>query len=187
MAKNYRKSRHVMIDLETLDTTPSSVVLSVGACLFSINNGYAEIQSSFSNSVEVLTQMLNGRTVSHSTLHWWQKQSADAKARVVYPANISSPPDMLDALDSWAKELEEFDYIWCQGGSFDFPILTDLYRDHDRAPFWKFWQERDCRTILGLGDVNRGEIAQELSLTQHDAADDCVLQAHAMARTLWSL
>lgn len=185
MATNYKKAQHLMIDLETLDVTPTAVVLSVGACAFTFSKDSSpSIGATFSSSVEVLQQMLSGRSVSQDTLNWWTEQSPSAKDRVMHPKEIAEPETMLDNLDAWMVP-QEFDYIWCQGGSFDFPILTNLYRSYDRDPAWKFWQERDSRTLIGMGDVDKGRVAKELELTQHDSLDDCFLQVHAMARVLF--
>lgn len=184
MATNYKKATHMMIDLETLDVTPTAVVLSVGACIFEFVDNQPSFTSEFSNNVEVLQQMLNGRSVSQDTLNWWTKQSPQAKGRIVYPQAVSEPTALLDNLDAWGMA-REFDYIWCQGGSFDFPILTNLYRSYARDPFWKFWQERDSRTLIGMGDIDRAALARDLAFTQHDALEDCKLQAHAMAAVLF--
>lgn len=195
MATNYRKAAHIMIDLETLDVTPTAVVLSIGATAFYFDkiSGTPEsfakpvFVSEFSNNVEVLPQMLSGRSVSQDTLDWWTRQSMEAKTRIIHPKGAISAPDAaLDNLDDWAAAQEGFDYIWCQGGSFDFPILTNFYRSRDRYPFWKFWQERDSRTIISMEDVDRDRIRKANELTHHDAVSDCKLQAIAMAQVMFS-
>ena len=64
---------HAMIDIETLDTRPNSVVLSVGAVKF---DPYAEIEPHTKTLWRpgVDDQLAQGRTMSNTTLEWWAKQ-----------------------------------------------------------------------------------------------------------------
>ena len=87
--------KEMMLALETLDTRPSAVVLSIGAVIFStgmvpkvepgatrghMELGY-EIEDRFYRILDISEQLgpLN-RTVSQSTLLWWMRQDQDALA-----------------------------------------------------------------------------------------------------------
>ena len=57
---------HIMVDIETYDTKPTAVILSIGACVVTDpgQNYYRELDPT--------TQTY--RTVSDSTKEWWAKQ-----------------------------------------------------------------------------------------------------------------
>lgn len=191
MAKHYLKARHLMLDIETLDTRPSAAVLSIGAVSFSIVGG-SEI-TVYRTAVwrpSLREQLVRWRrTVSADTQEWWAKPGMENARAEVITENVLGVNGTLNELADFVGE-EEPDYVWAQGASFDFPILQELNRvsrpaDSSRE-LWPFWIERDCRTVLGLpeGGVDREAIAKDLGLVAHDAVDDCLIQAYAMARVL---
>ena len=59
---------HVMIDLETLDTSPTTVVLSCGMVEFDPNNGKVSVGHGVTLYRSIQEQFEKGRTVSVSTL-----------------------------------------------------------------------------------------------------------------------
>ena len=69
----------VMIDLETLDTSPTAVVLSLGAVAFDpyTHAHGATFYVEFTNFLEQQTGV--GRTISPSTMLWWMQQNATAR------------------------------------------------------------------------------------------------------------
>ena len=74
-------------------------------------------------------------------------------------------------LTEWSRDTHR---VWCQGPSFDFPIVDSLYRQYDRQIPWKFWNQRDARTVTGL---LAEDIKSKINFNAHDAAEDCVAQA----------
>ena len=115
---------HAMIDIETLDTQPSSVVLSVGAVKFDPFGG----QEPFAKTLwrpSVDEQLLAGRTTSESTLEWWSRQEEHIRE------STFTEQGRVD-LSVFFKDLNKFlvgvDKVWCQGPQFDMVILEDLFK-----------------------------------------------------------
>lgn len=190
MATNYRRARHIMLDIETLDTKPSAAVLSIAAVAFRFvrgDEGASVVEQGFIERIPSLRQQLVclGRTVSVDTQSWWAKQDKTAQGEVVGPPGGPVGTAMSE-LAAFVSSLEP-DYIWAQGASFDFPILQSLAGTQG-VDLWPFWKERDCRTILGLpdsGPVDRKAIAAAHGLQAHKALDDCRIQAEAMKVALF--
>lgn len=184
MAKHYLKARHLMLDIETLDTRPSAAVLSAAAVAFEFGREGVEISAQrqwFLNLGQQLVYMK--RTVSVDTVEWWSRQPAAAKEAVT-PGSTIAVDVAMEHLADFIKTVDP-DYVWAQGASFDFPILSSLAQGVG-VELWPFWIERDCRTVLGLpeGGVDRERIAEEHGLQAHAAIDDCLIQIHAMAEAL---
>ena len=60
---------HLMIDLETLATTPEAAVLTIGACKFDPRGN--TIADTFYERIDVDSQ---DRDINPSTIEWWSKQ-----------------------------------------------------------------------------------------------------------------
>jgi DNA polymerase III epsilon subunit-like protein len=61
--------RHVMVDLETLDTQISAAIVSIGAVVFDPRG--EDYQETFSLTIDEKSNRWHGRTVSDATLEWW--------------------------------------------------------------------------------------------------------------------
>ena len=68
---------HGTIDLETIDTSPSATVLSLGAVKFNPLND-SEPHSELYLKINIDEQDTLGRTASDSTIEWWGKQEPKA-------------------------------------------------------------------------------------------------------------
>jgi hypothetical protein len=167
---------HAMIDIETLDTTPSSVVLSVGAVKFDpYTNNSPHAKTLWRPGVD--EQLVQGRTTSESTLEWWSKQEAHIR-------ESTFTEDGRIQLNQFFKELNKYlvgvDKIWCQGPQFDMVILEDLFKQSNHHQNWAFWQVCDCRTIFNMMPADpRKAIQQDL----HSAEEDSYWQAVCVQQT----
>ena len=162
--------KHGMIDLETLGTTPNSVVLTIGAVKFDPFTNDEPIER-LHLKLNTEEQFNKGRIKDDDTLAWWLSQDKEVRdaAFTEYRVSIN---DGLNALMEWSKDVSK---IWCQGPSFDFPMLYSLHRDFNMDyPFNKFWLQRDSRTITSLVNDN---LKEKINYNAHDAVEDCVKQA----------
>lgn len=153
---------HFMIDIETYDTTPTAVILSIGAeRILGSETFYAEVDPN--------TQY--ERTASIATKEWWAQQG--------------NPPihgfmqliDVLTELSNWIKSLSEEPIIWCKGTDFDVTILSHAYRSFGMEVPWKYSNVRDCRTVFKLCNVPRSE-------AKHNALEDAMAQSDELVRCL---
>jgi hypothetical protein len=163
-----------MLDLETIDTSPTAVVLTIGAVKFDAYDASIEPGlSSMYLRLNVDQQTALGRTSSEDTLAWWAKQSAAAQEEAF------SEENRVDLLD-FAKQLNAFtvgaEHIWANGVTFDITILENLYRMLGLPAPWNYWQIRDCRTIFDLGD----DSAKTMNTEAHNAFADAYCQAKAV-------
>lgn len=159
-----------MIDIETLDTSPTAVVLSVGACKFNPYNSQDPWDSQLWLP-ELSEQLTLERTVSDDTLSWWAQQDSEILERALTDTNRLS-------LDSFFKLLNKYlvgmDKIWCQGPQFDMVILENLYDMLEHHHNWAYWQVSDSRTLFNMMPRDpRKDIQQDL----HDAQQDAYYQA----------
>ena len=115
---------HGMIDIETLGVDPGCVVLTIGGIKFDPYSN-AEPHDGLYIRCNVDEQTELGRTVDENTLAWWNKQDPKIKDEAL------SDNDRIN-LNEVTRKINKFcvglDSIWCQGPTFDFTILENLYR-----------------------------------------------------------
>ena len=161
---------HAMIDLETLDTSPSATILTIGGVKF---NPYTvdEPYDKFYFKLSIDDQDRLGRTVSDSTLEWWAKQDPEIMNEAFDQTDAVGVDEFLNALNKWIVGVDIF---WGQGYGFDYTMLENIYRSLGRPIPWNFWQIRDSRTLLGLlKEDPRKKMQQNL----HNALEDSRWQA----------
>lgn len=160
-----------MIDLETLDTETTAIILSIGACLFDIFTG--EIIDEFYYVISIDDQVRMNRTISQSTLLWWMDQGNDATS-AVFRRDIERTP-LKSALYLLRQFIPERAKVWSNGSNFDISMLDNAYVDCESP--WNFWDIRDVRTIVDAVDgfIDRSDI--EFEGTPHNALDDAKHQA----------
>lgn len=160
----------IMLDLETLATSPDSAILTFGAIKFN-EFSIGDIGKPLYFKLDVNEQLAIGRKVDNDTLNWWARQDNAIKEEAFSEEGRIS-------LDLFTKELNKFvvgvDRIWAQGPVFDIVILENLYRQIGKPAPWAFYQIRDSRTFLkALGDSRKKALL-------HNALADCISQAEAI-------
>ena len=161
---------HATIDIETLGTSPDTVVLTIGGIKFDpmADDG---LHSEFYYRVDADEQIEMGRSVMESTIEWWEKQSEEVKAEAMNPEGRVSVEETLKALNKW---LVGVDKLWCQGPVFDIGILENLYKQIKLHHNWSFWNIRDSRTLFGLMDRDP---RKEIDFAAHNALADAIVQS----------
>jgi len=169
-------SLSVMLDLETLATTPQSVVLTIGAVKF---NPYTldEPQPGLYLRLDVDEQTARGRLVDEGTVAWWGKQAEDVREEALSPDNRVSMNTLYQELNKFVVGAES---IWAQGPVFDIAILEDIYRQYGWPIPWDFWRIRDSRTLFGV----HGDPRVKGKAGLHNAMEDCISQAKAIQQIM---
>jgi len=169
----------VMIDIETLATTPDSVILTLGALKFDPKSN-AEGDSIY-HRLDVDSQLKIGRRVDDGTLEWWSKQALEVKEEALGTTNRQSLDEVFASI---SKFMVGVDNIWAQGPAFDIVILEDILRQLERPCPWHFWQIRDSRTLFKL--VNEDPRPKNFE-GAHNALTDCYYQAKAVQKVFRQL
>ena len=161
---------HIMIDLETLATTPDAVILTCGGVKFDPWSG-AEPDRPFYLRLNVDEQTNIGRRTADASLEWWNTQPEGVREEALSDGNRVT-------LDEFQKQLNRYlvgaDYLWAQGPLFDYAILENLYTQLEQPFPWQFWQIRDSRTLFSLVPGVKEKIKRT---DLHNALADCYFQA----------
>jgi len=164
---------HLMIDLETLATTPDAAILTIGACKF--DPTATDIHSTYYERIVLETQEDYGRVINEDTLTWWSQQD-----KQIQEDAFGEGDDRIDLRDAM-KKLYTFGLgttnVWSHGAIFDVVIIEDICRSLQQAVTWKFWEVRDTRTLFDLADVS---VRIE---GKHNALTDAVAQAKAVQQS----
>ena len=171
---------HATIDIETLGKSPSAVVLTIGGIKFDpmADDG---LHSQFYYRLNADEQIEKGRTITETTLEWWDKQDEEVKKEAMSPEDRVSVEETLKALNKW---LVGVDKIWCQGPVFDIGILENLYKKIGLHHNWSFWVIRDSRTLFSLMD---GDPRKEINFAAHNALADAIVQSLCIQKVYKSL
>lgn len=166
---------HVMIDVETLGTSPGSVIFDVGAVWFDLHSGV--IRDTLSLAIDPVDAQRCGLTVDVPTVLWWLDQGEVAR-RAAARGDRLPLSDALEALtrklSQWVKERENL-RVWCHGATFDVPMLEAAYRAVGLACPWSRKSVRDTCTLYELGGVKLGELTA-LSAEPHIGLNDALEQ-----------
>lgn len=168
-----------MIDIETLDTKPTAVVLSIGLVTFTAS----QVETQFNRSLiypSIEMQIARGRTISTSTLKFWMGQGgAAAEEAFVDEYERSDPENVMNGLQTI---LSNASTIWANGDLFDLGILIDLNNFCSDMPLYKKYNApRDLRTLRAEATkIGYTDAVSWDDLTPHSAIDDCIGQIRGL-------
>ena len=162
---------HVMVDIETLDTLPTAVVLSIGAVEFQPETG--EFGRTAYVNVSARSCQSLGLTISADTVMWWLRKSVEARAALCVD-EASLPVALLAFSDFMPADCEG---VWSYGPSFDEVVLQNAYRACGLKAPWRYRAVRCCRTIYNLAGIRLEDFQ---SGEAHNALDDARSQAAAV-------
>lgn len=169
---------HAMIDIETLGTKPGCVVLSIGAVLFD-PFGKTVGMYPFYRNISKQSCVDIGLTEDPGTVKWWSEQSDEAKNHLLdHQVHIISA---MSDLQVWCVE-NGVDRVWCQGATFDAPILQDVFERLDIQTPWHFSCVRDTRTVYDLFGLDQKTLPRVG--IYHNALDDAIFQVIAVQTAL---
>lgn len=172
---------HMMVDLETLDTTATSYIASIGAVMFDPNS---DVIGPSLYTVVDLNVPQPGRTISSSTVKWWLKQSDSARSELTGQETKFSVRQALDALASFmaiqaAQTGWKVDGVWGNGSDFDNAILIDAFHKENMQCPWSFGRNRCFRTIKNML-LPKEVVMPERAGTHHNALDDALHQVKVL-------
>lgn len=144
-----------VFDVETTNIESTAIVLSAAIVYFDpekdIDITYDElVERTLYVKFNAAEQKAMGRSVSRSTLEWWNKQSKMIKDLCFLP----SPKDLsveegLNRLRDYVSENGDNPFIWARG-SLDQMVIESLTRDVEAKPIVHFNSWCDVRTAIRL-------------------------------------
>ena len=168
----------LMIDLETMGKGNKAAIVEIGAVFFDPILG--TIGNSFCQKISLESSVGCGLEIDTSTVLWWMMQSEQARARLTSTVTVDLP-DALDNFYRFINETSEEKWVkpWGNGASFDLVILSNAYRALNWADPWRFYNERDVRTVVSLGQMTGFDPKKEMPFegVKHSALDDAIHQA----------
>ena len=139
-------TKHLMVDLETLATTPNAAILSLGAVTFDPNSN--KIYDELYYKVELESFDGLDSFIDDTTIEWWSKQDPAAQEEAFDP---NDRIDIRKVMDEFYKFCLGSSKFWSHGSTFDIIILEHYFRQIGKPYPWKFWEVRDTRTLFDLG------------------------------------
>lgn len=161
-----------MIDLETLDTKPNCVILTIGAVRFNPTGMGIVEKLELKPTIEDQTEKYS-RTIDDETIEWWGKQHPDAIEEAFNETGRLSFQDCLAVLYKFCWNRRA---IWSNGAGFDIVALETGYRDVGMAIPWPYYNARDTRTLFDITGVSLRD-KKYGTRTTHKAVEDAEHQA----------
>jgi hypothetical protein len=161
----------IMIDLETLATSPNAAVLTIGAVKFDPFNIETDNPTCEKLYIRVDLDSCDalGLDVSEDTLEWWSQQSKEAQEEAF---STEGRIEIREAFNQLYKFSWGAKRVWSHGASFDTVICENIFRKLNKAVPWKFWEVRCTRTLFDIGiDPQRPPVLK------HHALEDAWNQA----------
>lgn len=156
---------HLMLDIETLDTQSSAVVLQVGWVTFDL---LGHLSAPTQWTMDIQEQINQGRTISASTLKFWMEQSDIARQQVFDPTVSYNVQQLRERLRMMLYG-SPIKHVWAHGPAFDIATLKSLLGEEP----WDFRSLRDTRTLAMLAP----HIERPAAAVKHNAGDDALAQA----------
>ncbi len=163
---------HYMIDIETLDNKPTAIILSIAAAKFNFKDD--EIENTYYSNVNIDSCKHYGMTAGKDTIDWWYKQPKE-----VFEQMKNNQQDIKKVL----VDMSEFigsgkKFLWVNGASFDYPILTNAYNLVGINKPWHYSAENDVRTVFNMFGYDWRSFKRVGNY--HNALDDCITQIAAL-------
>jgi hypothetical protein len=134
------QDNQIHLDLETLDTAHTAQILSIGAC-YGAKTFYAEVDTKQYDPVKF--------TFSQATNDWWKKQGGFKPS-----VETQTPYEAVFMLATWIEDIQanvkDPLEIWANAPSFDCAILKYHFTYMNIECPWRFFMERDVRTVKAL-------------------------------------
>ncbi|EML9020982.1 TPA: 3'-5' exoribonuclease [Klebsiella pneumoniae] len=178
---------HVMVDLETMGKKHNAPIVAIGAVVFDPATG--SIGESFYKVVCLESSVNWGAVIDPSTVIWWLKQSSEARSAIVNDDAIPLQDALLqfrefvsDNVAGGSKKAQ----VWGNGASFDNSILRSAYDCIAEDYPWEYWNDRDVRTMVELGQAISFDPKTTIPFegSRHNALADAIHQARYVS-AIW--
>lgn len=167
----------IMLDIETLAASTNAVIVSIAAVKFSFSSDETQ---DFQVNCDPVSGKSYGMIVEKDTIEWWMRRPAEV--RNAWKKDPQPLEVALDKLTEFIGPNWKNNIWWCQGASFDYPILQWNYKTLNKNVPWFFPNLRDTRTIYNVFDLDMKTFPRVGDY--HNSIDDCKTQIAALKACL---
>lgn len=164
----------IMIDLETLDTSPYCVILTIGAVRFDPKGMGVVERLELRPTIEEQTEIHN-RIINEDTIRWWSTQSPEAMEEAMGDRGRIPFRDCMEQLYKFCWNRRA---VWSNGAGFDIVACETAFRqtltDRPNTIPWPYYTVRDTRTLYEIAGVKLKDGGHK---TTHKAVEDAERQA----------
>jgi hypothetical protein len=163
---------HLMTDIETVDTKPTGVILSIAMVEFDPWDNTRN-RTVFMRHISMTAQVAHGRTRSANTALWWMDQEYEAQRRML-EGQQGAATDLTSIADTVQNIVSVYPNIWANGPDFDYAFLQNFVQQFATNPGrWPFWKHRCVRTMK---NIYAQHTVNAVPLVAHDPVEDCLYQ-----------
>ena len=169
--------RFLMVDIETLDVEVTAAIVSIGAVTFDPRKDGLEDEEEFSLTIDQRSNRIHGRSVSESTLAWWEAQEPEARDATFGGPHVELSTALREFTE-WVNILRPTcTRVWAKDPDFDVKILAHACQQ--LGIFWpfKFWEARSCRTAMEMAYPEGNFPVLAMDGPKHHAIADAKVQA----------
>jgi hypothetical protein len=170
--KAIKMANDIMVDIESLDTSPNCVILTIGAVRFDPRGMGIVERLELRPTIDEQTEKYN-RVINEDTLRWWGEQSPEALDEAMGDRDRVSFNDCMEALYKFCWNRRA---VWSNGASFDIVAMESAWRNLGMRIPWPYYTVRDTRTLYEVAGVSLKDKKYGTSTT-HKAVEDAEHQA----------
>jgi len=153
--------KEVFLDLETLDTKPTALILSIGAV--ELDTDTLE-RREFYHNIDISQPISSSFSIDPATIRWWLGQSK--AAQVALEDNQVSLQEALFDFNTW---LAAGSRVWGYGAIFDNAILSNSY---DVCKVKRPWSYQNDMCLRNLAKLFPDISYPIINGVKHNALDD---------------
>jgi len=188
--------KDIMLDIETLGTSPGAPIVQIAAKQFSRTNPDNDwICQNFEVKVDLQSCLDAGLTeITAGTLEFWFRQDPTMAHRLLFSdMGRWSIVEACAGLHDFARAVaadcvcDTNDLIWwAKGPDFDMGLIADACSRFNLSEPWKYSKKRDLRTLQDISNMPDDVLDQLIPppQEQHDAMIDVEFQIEQVRRCL---
>ena len=132
----------IMVDIETLATTPEAVVITIGAIRFDpfaddceSFEGDKILMDTFYRRIDPASFTWPSAHIDDNTLAWWSKQAPEVQHEAFTDEDRHPIQDVMKDFYRWCGA---YNNMWANGPAFDIVILEEVCKQLKRGAPWKY-------------------------------------------------
>ena len=177
--------KHMMIDLETLDTSITASIISIGAVVFDPRSD--TFDDEFKVNISAESNKRYGRSVSERTMEWWSMQDSAAQMAAFGGPHVDFDQALRDFTVWINRQQPTCTRVWAKSPDFDCSILSHACQERGIIWPFKFWEARCVRTIMELAYPNGDFPFMTMDGPKHDSLADAKKQVLEVQHSFYVL